>query len=88
LRIDRTAPAGFSVTTPALAWATAKDVEIAARLGWALWPFWDIPNRHREGQGWMVPVAARREELPLALRARALMAAGALAYAQGGDEVL
>ena len=69
-----------------LAWATANDVEIAARLGWALWPFWAIRNRHREGQGWLDPIVTRRDELPLVLRARALMAAGAMAYAQGGDE--
>ena len=72
----------------ALAWTLASDVEIAARLGWALWAFWNIRNRHREGQGWLDPVLARREELPLPLRARAIMAAGAMAYAQGGDEVV
>jgi predicted ATPase/DNA-binding CsgD family transcriptional regulator len=71
-----------------MAWATANHVEVAARLGWALWPFWNLRNAHREGQGWMEPVVARREELPLALRARAMMAAGAMAYAQGGDEAV
>jgi predicted ATPase/DNA-binding CsgD family transcriptional regulator/transcriptional regulator with XRE-family HTH domain len=72
----------------ALAWALANDVEIAGRLGWALWPFWNIRNRQREGRRWMEPVLARREELPLPLRARANMAAAAMAYGQGGDEAV
>ena len=71
-----------------LAWALANDVEIAARLGWALWPFWNIRNRQREGRRWMEPVLARREKLPLPLRARAIMAAGAMAYGQGADEAV
>ena len=72
----------------AFAWALSNDVEIAARLGWALWPFWNIHNSHREGQGWMEPVLARREELPPLLRARAVIVAESMAYGQGGDEVV
>jgi predicted ATPase/DNA-binding CsgD family transcriptional regulator len=72
----------------ALAWSIANDVELAARLGWALWPFWNIRNGHREGQGWMEPVLDRKEELPSPLRARALIAAGSMAYGQGADEVV
>ncbi len=36
----------------------------------------------------MEPVLARREELPLPLRARVIMTAGAMAYGQGGDEMV
>jgi predicted ATPase/DNA-binding CsgD family transcriptional regulator len=72
----------------AMAWANANDVEIAARLGWALWAFWNIRNTQREGRRWLEPVLARREELPPPLRARVVMAAGAMAYRQGDDEVV
>ena len=72
----------------AMAWARANDVEIAARLGWALWAFWNIRNAQREGRRWLEPVLARREELPPPLRARVVMAAGAMAYRQGDDEVV
>ena len=72
----------------AMAWANANDVEIAARLGWALWAFWNIRNTQREGRRWLEPVLARREELPPPLRTRVVMAAGAMAYRQGDDEVV
>jgi predicted ATPase/DNA-binding CsgD family transcriptional regulator len=73
----------------ALSWAlSAEDIVTAARLGWALWVFWRIRNHQLEGRRWMEQVLARRDELPLALRARAIMAAEAMAYAQGGDEVV
>jgi predicted ATPase/DNA-binding CsgD family transcriptional regulator len=73
----------------ALSWAlSAEDIVTAARLGWALWVFWRIRNHQLEGRRWMEQVLARRDELPLPLRARAIMAAEAMAYAQGGDEVV
>ena len=72
----------------AMAWANASDVELAARLGWALWQVWWIRNSQHEGRLWLEPVLARREELPLPLRARAVMAAGAMAYGQGDSEAV
>ena len=75
----------------ALSWALSTDApedgaEIAARTGWALWAFWWIRNRQPEGLRWMERVLARREELPPRLRARAIMAAEAMAYGQGDGE--
>ena len=75
----------------ALSWALSPDgpqdgVEIAARTGWSLWAFWWIRNRQPEGLRWMERVLARKGELPPRLRARAIMAAEAMAYGQGDGE--
>ncbi len=72
----------------ALAWASANDVEIAARMGWALQWFWRSHNRQREGRRWMELVLARKEELPPRLRAQAVMTAGVMAYGQGDFEAV
>lgn len=67
-----------------LAWSLENsEVESAARIGWALWPFWWIRNYHSEGRQWMEAILAHKALLPLALRTRATMAAEAMAYGQG-----
>ena len=73
----------------ALTWAlSAGRVEEAARMGWSLWAIWWIHNYQREGRRWMELVLARREELPPRVRARAIMAAEAMAYGQGDGEAV
>jgi predicted ATPase/DNA-binding XRE family transcriptional regulator len=62
----------------------AGDAETGARMGWALWHFWWIRGHHREGRQWMEAVLER--DLPPALRARALVAAGTLAFSHGDYE--
>jgi DNA-binding NarL/FixJ family response regulator/Tfp pilus assembly protein PilF len=70
----------------ALDWAAddARSGELALRLATALWRFWDVRGYAAEGRGWLnrmlAHVDAGQAPLPLRLRARALHAAGALAW--------
>ena len=69
----------------AMNWALATgDAETAARMGWALWQFWWVHGYQREGLQWMKTVLER--ELSPSVRARALVAAGTLAFANGDYE--
>ena len=73
----------------AMTWAlSAGRIEEAARMGWSLWAFWWIHNYQREGRRWMERVLARSEEPPPPVRARAIMAAEAMAYGQGDGEAV
>ena len=66
----------------AIGWALeVGEAETAARFGWALYSFWFVRGHHREGRRWME--ATLEHELPSALRARALLVASAMAFAQG-----
>ena len=66
----------------AMSWALSEgEAEIAARLGWALWLYWSVHDRHEEGRRWME--AALEHELPAGLKARAASVAAAMAYSQG-----
>jgi hypothetical protein len=68
----------------ALSWAlSTNDLPTAARLGFALWPFWWIRNRQIEGRRWMEPVFMRRIELQPWLRIRTIITHGAMVYAEG-----
>jgi predicted ATPase len=70
----------------AMSWALSTgDHDTAARLGWGLHGFWMVRGHHREGRRWME--ATLEHELPPALRARALHAAGSMAYSQGDYRV-
>ena len=69
----------------AMNWALAtSDAETAARMGWALWEFWWVHGYQREGLQWMKTVLER--ELSPSVRARALVAAGTLAFGNGDYE--
>jgi tetratricopeptide (TPR) repeat protein len=69
----------------AMSWALdTGEVETAARLGWALWPFWWVRGHHREGRRWMEVLLEL--DPPAAFRAVALLVAGQMAYAQGDYE--
>ena len=77
-RLDR----DYGNLRAAVSWALAEgEAEITARLGWALWLYWSVRDRHEEGRMWME--AALEHELPPGLRARAANVAAAMAYSQG-----
>ncbi len=61
----------------ALRWAEQHGSELQVRLSNALWQFWYIRGYLAEGAVW-VDAAARRTDVPLPLRARALKAAGSM----------
>jgi tetratricopeptide (TPR) repeat protein len=68
----------------ALAWAQGSaGSEPGLRLVGALRDFWYYAGHVSEGVSWIDRALARAEQAPLALRAKALNAAGLLAFAQG-----
>ena len=69
----------------AMSWSLENEAEIAARLGWALRPYWWIRGYHDEGRRWMEE-ALTHEELPPSLRGKAANVAAAMAYMQGDFE--
>jgi predicted ATPase/DNA-binding XRE family transcriptional regulator len=68
----------------AMGWSLAKEAETAARLGWALRPYWWLRGLHDEGRRWMEE--ALTHELPPGLRGRAANVAAAMTYMQGDFE--
>ncbi len=69
----------------AMSWAlNAGDGATGVRMGWTLWHFWWARSYHREGRRWMEEVL--KSALPPALRGRALVVAGTLAWGQGDYE--
>jgi predicted ATPase/class 3 adenylate cyclase len=70
----------------ALAWASANDRELELRLVNALWYFWSVRGYLSEGRRWLEDAIAADEPGHEALHARAVAAAGALAYRQGDYE--
>ncbi|MFL5733482.1 MAG: ATP-binding protein [Chloroflexia bacterium] len=68
----------------ALEWTLAQgDLETAARLGGALWRFWEVRSYYSEGRIWLDRILAAPEPVSPALRAKVLNGAGALANRQG-----
>jgi len=66
----------------AMSWAlSTRDDDTAVRLGWALHTFWLVRGHHREERRWIE--ATLEHDLARALRTKALLVAGAMAYAQG-----
>ncbi|HET6260735.1 MAG TPA: tetratricopeptide repeat protein, partial [Chloroflexia bacterium] len=57
------------------------EVEVAARLGWALWMFWWLRGHKQEGRRWME--ALLEHNLSASLRTIALTVAGQMAFTQG-----
>ena len=69
----------------AMSWALdADDGATSVRMGWTLWYFWWARSYHREGRRWMEEVL--KCTLPPALRSRALVVAGTLAWGHGDYE--
>ncbi len=56
-----------------------ESIEMALRLGGALWHFWRVRNHIREGWTFLERALARSEEVAGSVRAKALCAAGDLA---------
>ncbi len=68
----------------ALSWALErKDVEVALRLGGALWWFWLMRGYHSEGRRWLEEALAIEVRGSPEVRAMALAGAGGLALEQG-----
>lgn len=69
----------------ALAWSLAAPdgAEPALRMAAALWRFWEMRWRVTEGSRWLAAALERGDEVPPALRAEALNAAGNLARVHG-----
>lgn len=69
----------------ALAWSLgpAENAETALRLGAALWRFWWVRGYMSEGREWLARALVRGHSAPASIRARALYAAGNLAWVQG-----
>lgn len=57
-------------------------IETAARVGGALWRFWFAHGHLSEGRKWLDTIMHAGQELPVAVRAKVLNGAGALAWAQ------
>ena len=71
----------------ALEWACgAGERELLLRLAGALWIFWHTHGHQREGRHWLAAALHDSDDLPPALRARALYGMGWLAYDQGDYE--
>lgn len=65
----------------ALEWSAAdEDPEPVVRLAGALWRFWYIRGYAGEGRRWLSQALERSQVLPPTVRAKALNAAGALAW--------
>ncbi|MBI4259006.1 MAG: tetratricopeptide repeat protein [Actinobacteria bacterium] len=82
-RVDRIATEHANLRA-ALRWSIDRgDAETPMRLGAALWRFWQLEGHLAEGREWMAEALALPDAAPrTATRARALSAAGGLAYYQ------
>jgi predicted ATPase len=68
----------------ALTWALGrKEVEVALRLGGALWWFWSMRGYYSEGRRWLQEALAMEGRGSPEVRAMALAGAGGLAWEQG-----
>jgi predicted ATPase len=68
----------------ALSWALErKEVEVALRLGGALWLFWSVRDYYSEGRRWLEEALALEGRVSPESRAMALAGAGWLAWQQG-----
>lgn len=59
------------------------DIETAARLGAALWRFWERRGWAPEGRAWLTAILDRAGDLPPEVEAEVLNGAGVLAWFQG-----
>ncbi|CAA9570138.1 MAG: hypothetical protein AVDCRST_MAG59-3407, partial [uncultured Thermomicrobiales bacterium] len=67
----------------ALAWtADGPEPGWCLRLAAALWPFWRLRFFPKEGRRWLERALAGSADAPVGLRARAVLGAGTLAWAQ------
>ncbi|MDP9411691.1 MAG: tetratricopeptide repeat protein, partial [Actinomycetota bacterium] len=67
----------------AMGWfAGREEFEVLLRMAGALWWFWRLHGHYGEGRGWLERALAAGGEAPPASRAKALTAAGDLAFLQ------
>ncbi|NOK58156.1 MAG: hypothetical protein GFH25_541210n2 [Chloroflexi bacterium AL-N10] len=66
----------------ALHWTLTHDPKSAVALGASLWWFWYLRGHLSEGRQWLEAILAY-DELPMALRAKALSGAGVITSEQG-----
>ena len=70
----------------ALAWlGNAGDTGSVVRLAGAVFLFWYVHDDLREGLSWLEQTTADADEIPVAVRARALLGAGMLAHYMADD---
>jgi predicted ATPase/DNA-binding SARP family transcriptional activator len=62
----------------ALAWTGDHDPTLALRLAVAMWPYWEVRWRERQGVGYIERLLGRDVEFPTDVRAWALTAAAAM----------
>jgi predicted ATPase/DNA-binding CsgD family transcriptional regulator len=68
----------------ALRWCIdQRDMEMAARLGGAVWRFWSVRGFPREGRDWIAEMLRALEGVHSEIHARVLAGAGRLAFDQG-----
>ena len=68
----------------ALEWSLDQGAaETAARLAGSLYALWDLHGHYGEGRGWLAQVLQADDQLPAAVRARALLGSATLAVIQG-----
>jgi tetratricopeptide (TPR) repeat protein len=68
-----------------MSWALAEDeVETVTRLGWALWTFWWLRDHQQESHRWVE--ALLEQDIPPAVRPRAVQVAAMTAYVQGDHQ--
>ncbi len=68
----------------ALRWSQAEtDTATGVELAVALWRFWFLTGRSREGRSWLESGLATNADIADELRAKAFDASGALAHSQG-----
>jgi predicted ATPase len=71
----------------ALGWSLDQGAaETAARLAASLYALWDLHGHYGEGRGWLARVLGADDQLPAAVRARALLGSATLAVIQGDLE--
>ena len=67
-----------------LSWLLARDeIEMALRLGGAVWVFWVLHAHCREGAQWLEKALARSSTVIAPVRAKALYAAASQTYDAG-----
>jgi non-specific serine/threonine protein kinase len=67
----------------ALAWSLRREPETALRLTIKLWPYWESRGHSVEGRNWLKAALLANPDAAPALRAKALVGAGKLAWFAG-----
>ena len=84
---DRTAwtPSTTTCAPPSPGWTTPVTTRPSLRLAGAIFLFWYVHDDLREGVSWLERRRPKLDEIPVAVRARALLGAGMLAHYMADD---